>query len=90
MTNYNNGKARKKRELTPEELGRRELQQVWQQLTTLMDQAFGDEDTIDEDKMTPEQHLIVGNIHALEGEWMTDPEQRFNLSIINYQDDEDN
>ena len=88
MTNYNNGKARKKRELTPEELGRRELHQVWYQLSTMLDEAFGDDDTIDEEDMTPEQQRIVGNIHALEEEWMTDPQQRFNLSVINYNEDD--
>ena len=89
MSNYDNGKARKKRELTPEELGRHELRQVWYQLSTMLDNAFGDEDTIDEDDMTPAQQLIVGNIHALEAEWMVDDEQRFNLSVLNYSDDED-
>ena len=73
---------------TPDELGKHELAGVWQQLTKLMEEAFGNQDNLDESKMSDEQHHIIKNIHALESEWIIDPDQRERLSVINYTDDD--
>jgi len=45
-------------------------------------------DDIDEDKLTPTQRTVVDNISAIEEEWIPDPDQRRQLSLIRWEDDE--
>ena len=90
MTNNNpekKGKAKKQRKLTPQELGLHEMQQVYQQLMSQRDRAFGEQDDIDEDSMTDEQQHIIMDIISLEEEWILDPIKRANLSVIQIDQD---
>ena len=80
--------TKKQRELTPQELGIHEMRQVYQQLLSQMDRAFGDKDDIDEDEMTDEQHHIIQDIMSLESEWIIDPIKREELSVIQFDDDD--
>ena len=81
--------SKKPRKLTPEELGMHEMQQVYQQLLALMDEAFGTSEELDEDNMTTHQVHTIKDIMSLEAEWILDPIKRANLSVIQF-DSEDN
>ena len=45
---------------------------------------------IDEAHLTPEQWATVMNVQAIEEEWLIDPEQRREYSVIEWNDDDDN
>lgn len=66
-----------------------EMQQVYQQLISLMDEAFGASDELDEDDMTQHQVHTIQDIMSLEEEWILDPIKRAKLSVIQF-DNEDN
>ena len=71
----------------PDELGKHELAGVWQQLIKLREEAFENQEHLDEDKMSDQQHHIINNLRALESEWIIDPIKRAQLSIIASSDD---
>ena len=80
--------SKKQRQLTPEELGMHEMKQVYDQLMSLMDEAFGEADELDEDEMTLHQQHTVLDIMSLESEWIIDPIKRNKLSVIQFEDDD--
>ena len=82
-------KSKKQRKLTPQELGMHEMEQVYRQLMSLMEEAFGTSDELDEDNMTQHQAHTIKDIMSLEEEWLLDPIKRANLSVIQF-DTEDN
>ena len=92
MTDKNpkkNKKSKKQRQLAPQELGIHEMSQVYQQLMSLRDEAFGSSEEIDEDEMTLHQQHTIQDIMSLEGEWILDPIKRAKLSVIQF-DNENN
>lgn len=42
--------------------------------------------TIDEERLTREQRIAVGNVMAIEAEWVLDPEQREAMSLVQWED----
>ena len=80
--------SKKQRQLTPQELGMHEMHQVYQQLMSLMDEAFGEADELDEDEMTCHQQHTINDIMSLESEWILDPIKRAELSVIQFDNDD--
>ena len=80
--------SKKQRQLTPQELGMHEMHQVYQQLMSLMDEAFGESDELDEDEMTYHQQHTINDIMSLESEWILDPIKRAELSVIQFDNDD--
>ena len=60
---------------------RRCLQEQWTHISKLLDE-LPEEDHLDYDKLTPRQQHVVQAIDAIEGEWIVDPEQRQELSVL--------
>ena len=47
-----------------------------------------DDEHLDYGKLTAEQQRAVENIEAIEGEWLVDPIQRAELSVLVFDEDE--
>ena len=60
---------------------RRCLQEQWTRITQLLDE-LPEEEHLEYDSLTPHQQQCVGNIAAIEEEWLVDPEQREELSVL--------
>lgn len=63
----------------------RSLQELYTRMSAMLETI---PDDIDEDKLTPTQRTVVDNISAIEEEWIPDPDQRRQLSLIQWEDDE--
>ena len=60
---------------------RRCLQEQWTHISKLLDE-LPEEDHLNYDELTPRQQHVVEAIDAIEGEWIVDPEQRQELSVL--------
>ena len=61
----------------------RSLIQLYQRMTDLLD-WMQDEQVIEEEQLTPEQLRSVQAVQAIEEEWMIDPDQREEYSLISW------
>ena len=59
---------------------------LWQRMSELMDTV---PDGMNYEDMTPEQQEILEIVDAIEHEWIIKDEIREELSLINWEDDED-
>mgnify|MGYP003339712454 CR=1 FL=1 len=57
------------------------LQEQWTRITQLLDELPAEEH-LNYDDLTPRQQYCVQAIEAIEGEWLVDPEQREQLSVL--------
>lgn len=57
------------------------LQEQWIRITVLLDELPADEH-LEFDNLTPHQQKCVESITAIEEEWLVDPEQREELSVL--------
>ena len=59
----------------------RSLVEMYQHMEKMLDSI---PEGIDEADLTPDQEEIIDRIEAIEQEWIVDPEQREQLSLINW------
>ena len=59
----------------------RSLVEMYQHMESMLD---GVPEGIEEKDLTPEHEDIINSIEAIEQEWIVDPEQREQLSLINW------
>lgn len=57
------------------------LQEQWTRITVLLDELPEDEH-LEYDNLTPHQQQCVESIAAIEEEWLVDPMQRAELSVL--------
>ena len=57
------------------------LREQWTRITELLDE-LPEEEHLEYDKLTKRQQACVEYIDAIEGEWLVDPEQRAELSVL--------
>ena len=81
---FNQSMAESKEHLYKQNI-QRSLQELYKRMTTMLTYI---PDDIDEDKLTTTQRIVVDSISAIEEEWIVDPVQRRQLSLIHWEDDE--
>lgn len=57
------------------------LQEQWTRIESLLGQLPEDEH-LEYDNLAPHQQQCVENINAIEEEWLVDPEQRAEMSVL--------
>ena len=64
------------------------LKEQWTRITEHLD-VLPDEEHLDFGDLTEEQQQAVEYIEAIEGEWLVDPMQRAELSVLVFDEDEE-
>lgn len=57
------------------------MQEQWTRITSLLDE-LPEEEHIDYEQLNERQQFCVQAINAIEEEWLVDPEQRAELSVL--------
>lgn len=75
-----------KKELRYQQVLEHQLSGIYDHMcNNLLDWVEGDEETIDRDGLSSEQLLSIGNVKAIEEEWLLDPDLREELSLVQWE-----
>lgn len=75
-----------KKELRYQQVLEHQLSGIYDHMcNNLLDWVEGDEETIDKDRLLPEQLLSIGNVKAIEEEWLLDPDLREELTLVHWE-----
>jgi hypothetical protein len=75
-----------KKELRYQQVLEHQLSGIYDHMcNNLLSWVKDDEELIDRDRLTAEQLLAIGNVNAIEEEWLLDPDLRGELSIVQWE-----
>lgn len=75
-----------KKELRYQQILENQLSGIYDHMcNNLLAWVEGDEETIDRDGLSSEQFLSIGNVKAIEEEWLLDPDLREELSLVQWE-----
>ena len=76
-----------KKELRYQQVLENQLSGIYDHMcNNLLKWVEGDEETIDRDGLSSEQLLSIGNVKAIEEEWLLDPDLREELSLVHWEE----
>ena len=76
-----------KKELRYQQVLEQQLSGIYDHMcNNLLSWVKDDEELIDRDRLLPEQLLAIGNVEAIEEEWLLDPNVRSEMSLVQWED----
>jgi hypothetical protein len=76
-----------KKELKYQQVLEHQLSGIYDHMcNNLLSWVKDDEEVIDRERLSSEQLLSIGNVNAIEEEWLLDPDMRMELSLVQWQD----
>ena len=75
-----------KKEIRYQQIIEHQLSSIYDHMcNNLLSWVDDDQEVIDRERLSPEQLLSIGNVNAIEEEWMLDPELRERVSLIQWE-----
>ncbi len=76
-----------KKELRYQQVLEHQLSGIYDHMcNNLLSWVNDDEELIDRERLSSEQLLAIGNVNAIEEEWLLDPNLREQLSLVQWED----
>ena len=76
-----------KKEIRYQQVLEQQLSGIYDHMcNNLLSWVRDDEEVIDRDRLLPEQLLAIGNVDAIEEEWLLDPKVRDQLSLVQWEE----
>ena len=76
-----------KKELRYQQVLEHQLSGIYDHMcNNLLSWVKDDEEVFDRECLTSEQMLAIGNVNAVEEEWILDPDMRQELSLVQWED----
>ena len=75
-----------KKELRYRQIIEHQLSGIYNHMCTNLLGWIEEGTTIDEERLTRDQREAVGNVMAIEAEWVLDPEQREAMSLVQWEE----
>jgi len=76
-----------KKELRYQQVLEHQLSGIYDHMcNNLLSWVKDDEELIDRNRLLPEQLLAIGNVNAIEEEWLLDPKVRNQLSLVQWEE----
>ena len=76
-----------KKELRYQQVLEHQLSGIYDHMcNNLLSWVKDDEEVIDRERLSFEQLLSIGNVNAIEEEWVLDPDVREEISLVQWQD----
>ena len=76
-----------KKEIRYQQVLEQQLSSIYDHMcNNLLSWVKDDEEVIDRDRLLPEQLLAIGNVNAIEEEWLLDPKVRDQLSLVQWEE----
>ena len=76
-----------KKELRYQQVIEHQLSGIYDHMcNNLLSWVKDDEEIFDRDRLLPEQLLAIGNVNAIEEEWLLDPRVRKEMSLVQWEE----